>query len=267
MAARSRNDQHVAGDTPQSDAAHDPRAFSPRYTRQISLPEIGADGQSRLLGSSVLVIGAGGLGSPAIMYLAAAGVGRIGIMDGDTVDAGNLQRQIVHTTPDIGRPKAISAAETVTALNPDVEVVAYDRRLEPDGAQATIAAYDFVIDATDNFSTKFLIADACDAAATPYSHAGIQAFRGQTMTVIPGQSACYRCIFEMPPPETGEPPRGPLGVVPAVIGSIQAAEAIKQITGVGNLLTNRLFTFDALSMRCREIALQRNPHCTLCGEK
>lgn len=243
----------------------DPRAFAPRYTRQIALPEIGAAGQSALLNASILVVGAGGLGSPAILYLAAAGIGHLTLMDGDVVDETNLQRQIIHTTGDIGRPKAESARDSVAALNPDVCVTPLPYRLTPENAERTVGPVDFVIDATDNFSSKFLVADACHATRTPYSHAGIQAFHGQTMTVLPGQSACYRCIFDAPPPETGALPRGPLGVVPAVIGSIQAAEAIKSITGVGELLTNRLLSFDALAMRSREIPLQRNPDCRLCG--
>jgi adenylyltransferase/sulfurtransferase len=235
-----------------------------RYARHLALPEIGADGQRRLAGGSVLVVGCGGLGSPAALYLAAAGVGTIGLVDSDTVDVTNLQRQILHSTADIGRPKVVSAAEKLRALNPGPVIVSHAERLTDRTARDLMAPYGFVIDATDNFSSKFLIADACHANGKPYSHAGILRFTGQTMTVIPGRTACYRCVFESAPPDP-YPPAGPLGAVPGVIGAIQAAEAIKFIAGFGELLTDRMFVFDALALRARTVQVKRNPRCPLCG--
>ncbi|HSW48714.1 MAG TPA: HesA/MoeB/ThiF family protein [Bryobacteraceae bacterium] len=238
-----------------------------RYARHLTLPEIGAAGQERLLASRVLVIGAGGLGSPAAFYLAAAGVGTLGILDHDRVEPSNLQRQILHRTADVGRAKTDSAVEKIAALNPEVTVRTVSQRLEESNAVELVSPWDFAIDATDNFAAKFLIADACHAAARPYSHAGIARFFGQTMTVIPGETACYRCVFDQAPPpdERDANPAGPLGAVPAVIGSIQATEAIKRILGIGRLLTNRLLTYDALGMRFREVPAPRNPDCRLCG--
>jgi molybdopterin/thiamine biosynthesis adenylyltransferase len=236
-----------------------------RFARQLALPEIGEAGQERLLAARVLVVGAGGLGSPAAYYLAAAGIGTLGIMDADTVDLSNLQRQILHATADVGRAKVESAAAKLTALAPICRVMAIRARLTPENAAGILRDYEFVIDATDNFASKFLIADVCHAAGKPYSHAGIGEFAGQAMTVLPGTTACYRCVFDAPPPESNHPARGPLGAVPGVIGAIQAAEAIKQILGIGTLLTNRLFVFDLLAMDARTIPVQRNPHCRLCG--
>ena len=238
-----------------------------RYRRQVSLPEIGWAGQDRLQAAQVLVVGVGGLGSVAAFYLAAAGVGRIGLLDHDTVDLSNLQRQILHATRDVGRRKVDSAAEKLRALNPDVKIEPRAERLTLENAAGLIAEWDFVLDATDNLEAKFLIAGACHLARKPYSHAGITRFYGQTLTVLPGRTACYRCVFQDRPPEEealGEP-EGPLGGVPGVIGSIQAAEAIKHIVGCGRLLTNRLLTFDALGMRFREVAVQRSADCPLCG--
>ncbi|MFB3777743.1 MAG: ThiF family adenylyltransferase [Bryobacteraceae bacterium] len=240
-----------------------------RYARHLTLPEIGEAGQERLLASRVLVIGAGGLGSPAAFYLAAAGVGTLGILDHDRVEPSNLQRQILHRTADIGRSKTDSAAEKIAALNPEITVKAAARRLEESDAAELVAPWDFVIDATDNFAAKFLIADACHAARRPYSHAGIARFFGQTLTVIPGETACYRCVFDQAPPpdERDANPAGPLGAVPGVIGSIQATEAVKYLLRTGSLLTNRLLTYDALSMRFREVPAPRNPACRLCGSR
>lgn len=237
-----------------------------RYARHLSLAPIGEEGQERLLRGRVLLIGAGGLGSPIAFYLAAAGVGTIGIVDADVVDASNLQRQILFTTADVGLAKAAVAASRLTALNPDVNVVAHETWFSGDNAEALIANHDFVIDATDNFEAKFLIADACHRAGTPYSHAGIEQFFGQTITVQPGKSTCYRCLFTAPPADTGEGPRGPLGVVPGVIGTIQASEAIKHLTGSGDLLTDRLFTYDALRCSVRIVPVKPNPNCPLCGQ-
>jgi molybdopterin/thiamine biosynthesis adenylyltransferase len=239
-------------------------ASDDRYARQLALPEIGPAGQRRLAAGRVLVVGAGGLGSPAAFYLAAAGVGTLGIVDGDCVETSNLQRQILHATADIGRPKALSAAETLRALNPDIDVRPMNMRLTRENGAATLAGFDFVLDATDNFDTKFLIADLCHAAGRPYSHAGIARFYGQTFTVLPGCSACYRCVFEAPPEPTG-PPQGPLGAVPGVIGSVQATEAIKFLLGAGTLLTDRIFIYDAWRLTARCVRVARRPDCPLCG--
>jgi molybdopterin/thiamine biosynthesis adenylyltransferase len=237
-----------------------------RYARHLTLPEIGAAGQEKLLAARVLLVGAGGLGSPAGFYLAAAGLGTLGIMDGDMLEASNLQRQIAHTTADLGRPKVVSAQRTFEALNPDCRVQVMAERLTAGNSARVLADFDFVVDATDNFDSKFLIADACHAAGKPYSHAGIREFFGQTITVRPDQTTCYRCLFDAPPDVPTGPLRGPVGAVPGVIGSIQAMEAIKFITGCGELLTNRLLTFDALKMQFRVVSVRRNPHCRLCGK-
>ncbi len=237
-----------------------------RYARQLALPEIGTAGQAKLRAGRVLVIGAGGLGSPAALYLAAAGVGTLGLMDGDAVDLSNLQRQILHATADVGRRKVESAAAKLRALNPQTELRLFPERFTAANAAARLADFNFVVDATDNFASKFLIADACHAAGRPYAHAGILRFHGQVMTVLPGKTACYRCVFEQQPPETGASPQGPLGVVPGVLGTLQAAEAIKFLLGLGQLLTDRLLTFDALTLRFREVPVKRQPHCRLCGD-
>lgn len=237
---------------------------SRRYARQLALPEIGVAGQKRLLAGRVLLIGVGGLGSPAGYYLAAAGVGVLGIVDGDVLELSNLQRQIAHTTADLGRAKVESAARTFAALNPDVRIDAHNLRLTAANAPALFKEYDFVVDATDNFESKFLIAGICHRVGKPYSHAGILKFAGQTLTVIPGKTACLRCVFDELPPANREPPRGPLGVVPGVIGTIQATEAIKYLLGIGELLTNRLLIYDALRLEFRTVRINRNPACPLC---
>lgn len=238
-----------------------------RYARHLSLDVIGEAGQERLLAGCVLIVGAGGLGSPAALYLAAAGVGAIGLMDGDRVELSNLQRQLLHATPDVGRGKVDSAAEKLTALNPDVTVRTYAERLTADNAANILKTYDFVIDATDNGASKFLIADVCQAAHKPYSHAGIRQFQGQTLTVLPGRTACLCCAFEAPPSEDAAAvPRGPLGAVPGVIGAIQATEAIKYLLDIGRLLVNTWLIYDSLSMVFRRVPVHRNPHCRLCGK-
>lgn len=240
-----------------------------RYSRQIILKEVGGKGQEKLLESRVLIVGAGGLGSPVSMYLAAAGVGTIGLIDGDKVDLTNLQRQIVHTTGDIGTPKVQSAAEKLTAINPAVKVETHQQSALADNILDIISNYDFVIDGTDNFPAKFLINDACHFAKVPFSHAGILRFDGQLFTVIPSQTACYRCIFGGPPPASAVPScsqAGVLGGVAGVIGCLQATEALKYLLGVGELLTNRMMVFDALDMRFREVKFKQNPTCPLCGE-
>ena len=212
----------------------------------------------------MLIIGTGGLGSPAAYYLAAAGLSTIGLMDSDVVELSNLQRQILHFTADLGRPKISSAEDKLKMLNPDVQIKTYPFRLTPKNARTILCDFDFVIDATDNFGSKIVIAHACHSAGKPYSHAGILRFFGQTMTVIPGQTACYRCVFDSPP-EDHSVPQGPLGAVPGVIGAIQATEAIKYLLNIGHLLANRLLTFDALKMKFREVPVKRNPHCRLCA--
>lgn len=240
-----------------------------RYSRHILLSEVGGRGQEKLLSSRVLLVGVGGLGSPAGLYLAAAGVGMIGIMDPDLVELNNLQRQVAHSTPDIGRPKVDSAAEKFRALNPDVKIRPYRERLTAANALAILADYDFVIDGTDNFASKFLVADACHFAAKPYSHAGILQFYGQTMTVRPGQSACYRCVFNAPPPPGAVPScsqAGVLGVMAGVMGLLQATEALKFFLEKGKLLTDRLLVYDALDSSFREVEIKRDPKCPLCGE-
>ncbi|MFC1454111.1 ThiF family adenylyltransferase [Verrucomicrobiota bacterium] len=236
-----------------------------RYARQLSLPEIGVKGQKKLGKSRVLIVGAGGLGSPGAYYLAAAGISTLGLMDPDVVELSNLQRQILYFTSDLGQPKISSAIQKLKMLNPGIRVQAYPTKLTSKNARTILCDFDFIIDATDNFSSKIVIANTCHALIKPYSHAGILRFSGQTMTVLPGQTACYRCIFDSPPKDSPSP-QGPLGAVPGVIGSIQAIEAIKYLLKLGNLLTNRLLIFDALKMRFREVLLKKNPRCRLCAK-
>ncbi|KAB0666199.1 molybdopterin-synthase adenylyltransferase MoeB [Oryzomonas japonica] len=240
-----------------------------RYSRHIMLKEVGGKGQQRLFDGRVLIIGAGGLGAPIALYLAAAGIGTLGIADADDVDLSNLQRQVIHFTPDVGKPKVESAREKMEAINPAVRVRTYKEWVNAANITDIIRDYDFVIDGTDNFAAKFLINDACVLAGIPYSHGGILQFDGQTMTVKPGESACYRCIFPEPPPKDAIPTcsqAGVIGVLPGVLGTIQATEAIKFLLGKGELLTNRLLTYNALRMKFREIPLKRNPACPVCGE-
>ncbi|MGN0549698.1 MAG: HesA/MoeB/ThiF family protein [Acutalibacteraceae bacterium] len=240
-----------------------------RYSRHIILKEIGVKGQKKLLASKVLIIGAGGLGAPVAMYLAAAGVGTIGIADADDVDLSNLQRQVIHTTPDIGKPKVESAKETMQAINPDVNVVTYHEFIASDNISDIIKDYDFIIDGTDNFPAKFLINDACVMAEKPFCHAGIIRFKGQLMTYVPGKGPCYRCVFETPPPKDAVPTckqAGVIGAMAGVIGCLQALEAIKYITGTGELLTGCLLTFDALTMEFRKIKIAVNKNCGVCSD-
>lgn len=243
-----------------------------RYSRHITLKEVGVKGQEKLLESKVLVIGTGGLGSPATLYLAAAGIGTIGLVDGDAVELSNLQRQVIHQTKDIGKAKVLSAGETISEMNPDIKVVTYHEMVEA----ATITTiiddqdYDFIIDATDNFPAKFLINDACVLAGKPFSHAGVIRFFGQTMTYLPGKGPCYRCIFNSPPPPGSVPggkEAGILGAIAGIIGTIQATEAIKYVLGIGELLNGHLLTYDALDMNFRKVKLINNERCAVCGEK
>lgn len=239
-----------------------------RYSRQLCMPEIGPAGQEKLLKSSVLIIGAGGLGSPVALYLAAAGVGTIGLADCDAVDLSNLQRQILHGTDTLGVPKVDSAAARLRALNPDVHVQPYPVLVNDNNIASLIAPYDFVVECTDSFDAKYLINDACVRTGKPFCHGAVIRFYGQVMTVLPGTSACYRCAFRQPPdPEKAPDARklGVLGAVPGVIGCLQALEAIKYLTGAGDLLTNQLLTFDALSMDFETVELTKSPDCPVCG--
>ncbi len=228
------------------------------YIRNILVPEIGEAGQAKLLESRVLVVGLGGLGSPALLYLAASGVGEIGILDADTVDYSNLQRQVLHGRPDIGTHKVDSAVKTISRLNPDVRLNGYKTTLTAENAPEIIAPYDFVIEATDNFESKFLVNDACVRLGKAFSHAGILGMFAQTMTVVPGEGPCYRCVFEdVPRPGTFETTStvGVFGAVPGVIGAIQATEAVKYLIGIKGLLVGRLLTWDARS----RLTFRENP--------
>jgi len=241
-----------------------------RYSRHILLQDVGVEGQEKMLAGRVLIVGAGGLGCPIGLYLAAAGVGTIGIIDCDTVEISNLQRQIAHHTPDIGAPKVESAKAKMLAINPDITVKTYQEYLSAANIRKIFREYDFVVDGTDNFPTKFLVNDACVMEGIPFSHGGILRFDGQTMTVLPGESACYRCVFREPPPPDAVPTcsqAGVLGAIAGMLGTIQAAETLKFLTGAGSLLTNTLLTFNAKSMDFRKIKLPRQKDCPLCGEK
>jgi molybdopterin-synthase adenylyltransferase len=239
-----------------------------RYSRHIILSEVGAKGQKKILDSKVLIIGAGGLGAPAALYLAAAGVGTIGIADADVVDLSNLQRQVIHTTPDVGKAKVLSAQETMKAINPDITVNTYRQFVDASNIMDLIADYDFILDGTDNFPAKFLINDACVLAKKPFSHAGIIQFKGQLMTYVPGAGPCYRCVFREPPPPNAVPScreAGVIGAMGGIIGSLQAMEAIKYIIGKGDLLIGYLLTYDALKMNFRKIKLPYPSNCAVCG--
>ncbi|MDR2554634.1 MAG: molybdopterin-synthase adenylyltransferase MoeB [Fibromonadaceae bacterium] len=240
-----------------------------RYSRHIILSEVGAKGQKKILDSKVLIIGAGGLGAPAALYLAAAGVGTIGIADADEVDLSNLQRQVIHTTPDVGKAKVLSAQETMNAINPQITVNTYRQFVDASNIMDLIADYDFILDGTDNFPAKFLINDACVLAKKPFSHAGIIRFKGQLMTYVPDKGPCYRCVFREPPPPDAVPTcrqAGVIGAMGGVIGSLQAMEAIKYIIGKGDLLTGYLLTYDALKMDFRKVKLPKVSNCAVCGD-
>ena len=238
-----------------------------RYGRNIALKALGEAGQIKIMQSRVLVIGAGGLGSPCALYLAAAGVGTLGIVDPDRVDLSNLQRQILYATPDVGRPKADSACEQLTALNPGVRCVKHVLRVTAANIGPLFRDYDFVLDCTDNFESKFLINDACVLAGRPFCHAGVSDFRGQIMTVAPG-SACLRCLFREAPQEGVVPSTAEMGILGAVagtLGALQAVEAVKYLAGSGECLTDRMFVLDMLSMEGRCVAVSRDPACRACG--
>ena len=240
-----------------------------RYSRHIILPEVGGKGQKKLLESKVLLVGAGGLGSPAAFYLAAAGIGKIGISDNDDVDFSNLQRQILHSTKDVGSPKVQSAKETIEDLNPDVEVVPYIERLNSENIIDIIKDYDVILDGSDNFPTRYLVNDACVMLGKPLSHGSIFRFDGQATTILPGQGPCYRCLYETPPPPDLVPScqeAGVLGVIAGIIGVIQATEVIKLQLGKGNLLNGKLLLYDSLNMDFKKLNIQRNPACPMCGD-
>jgi adenylyltransferase/sulfurtransferase len=242
-----------------------------RYSRQILVPDLGGTVQMHLRDARVLIIGAGGLGSPAAFYLAAAGIGTLGIVDPDKVELSNLQRQILHATADIGKPKVDSAKTTLTALNPDVEVKTYPVRYDASNAADIAAEYQFIVDGSDNFDTKFLVNDTAIDLGIAFSHAGIVRLQGQTMTVIPGKSACYRCLFKAPPPPEeilNCQASGILGAVAGTLGTIQATEAVKYLAGFEDcLLTDRLLVYDAKHMKFRDVEVKRDPHCITCGDE
>jgi adenylyltransferase/sulfurtransferase len=241
-----------------------------RYSRHLIMPEVGLEGQERIKGASVLIVGAGGLGSPALMYLAAAGIGRIGIVDSDVVDFTNLQRQVVHGTRDVGRNKLDSATETVLAINPNVEVSKHEGLLSSDNALDVLREYDVVIDGTDNFPTRFLVNDACVLLGKPNVYGSIFRFDGQATVFAHPGGPCYRCLYPEPPPPGLVPScaeGGVLGVLPGVIGLIQATEAIKIVLGKGETLVGRLLLYDALSMKFREVKIKRDPSCPVCGDE
>lgn len=239
-----------------------------RYSRQLVMKELGAAGQEKLSRAKVLIIGAGGLGSPAALYLAAAGVGTIGIADSDQVELSNLQRQILHGTGDISRPKVDSARDSMERLNPDVNVITHPSLVTESNITELIAGYDFILECTDNFPAKFLINDACVLSQKSFCHGSVVRFFGQVMSYVPGQGPCYRCVFKSPPSQDAVSTARQAGVIGAAagtIGCLQALEAIKYICGLGELLTGRLLTFDALDMEFQEIRLLPDPDCAVCG--
>ncbi len=240
-----------------------------RYSRHTILAEVGKKGQQKLLDSKVLCVGAGGLGSPTIQYLAAAGVGTLGVVDDDVVDLSNLQRQVIHGG-NLDKPKVLSAAGFVERLNPDVKVIPYETRLDAGNIMDIIKEYDIVVDCSDNFATRYMVNDACVLSKTPLAHGSIFRFEGQATTIIPGEGPCYRCLFEhAPPPDmvlSGQE-AGVLGVVPGIIGVIQATEVVKYLLGIGDLLLGRMIYYDALNMTFDEIKIRRNPHCPVCGDE
>jgi molybdopterin/thiamine biosynthesis adenylyltransferase/rhodanese-related sulfurtransferase len=250
-----------------------PRVLTPsqqsRYSRHLLIPEVGEAGQQKLLDSKVLLMGAGGLGSPAALYLAAAGVGRLGIIDSDVVDRSNLQRQVIHTDERVGVPKVDSARETLAALNPDVDIVTYNMRLTSENVMEVFEGYDLVVDGGDNFPTRYLVNDACVHLGIPNVHGSVYRFEGQVTVFVPGQGPCYRCLYPEPPPPELAPScqeAGVLGVLPGIIGLLQATEAVKLCIGAGTSLAGRLLCFDALDMKFRELKLRRDPQCAMCGD-
>ncbi|MBI2777363.1 MAG: molybdopterin-synthase adenylyltransferase MoeB [Chloroflexi bacterium] len=245
------------------------KAQQQRYSRHLLIPEVGTAGQAKLLESKVLLVGAGGLGSPAALYLAAAGVGTLGIIDFDVVDVSNLQRQILHTTDRVGEKKVESARKTITALNPDVTVVGHEEMLVGDNVERIIAGYDVILDGTDTFETRYLLNDAAVAAGIPVVHASVFRFEGQLTTFIPYEGPCYRCLYPTPPPPELAPGcsvAGVLGVVPGIMGLLQANEVLKVLLGIGTTLAGRLLLFDALESEFTELTLRRDPACPVCSD-
>jgi molybdopterin/thiamine biosynthesis adenylyltransferase/rhodanese-related sulfurtransferase len=241
-----------------------------RYSRHLLLPEVGNEGQKRLLASAVVVIGAGGLGSPAALYLAAAGVGTLGIVDSDVVDVTNLQRQILHNTDRLGRQKVDSARQTLTALNPDVTIAMVAERLTADNVLDVLDGYDVIVDGADNFPTRYLVNDASMHLRTPVVHGSVFRFEGQASVFAPYDGPCYRCLFAAPPPPELAPScaeAGVLGAIPGIIGSIQAAETIKLLLGIGDPLIGKLLTYEALEQDFRILRLRRDPDCPACGDE
>jgi len=239
-----------------------------RYSRHIILPEVGGKGQRKLLNSSILLVGAGGLGSPAALYLAAAGIGRLGIIDGDVVDMSNLQRQILHHVDDVGRPKVQSAVESIAQINPDVKVEPFQTVLSSDNAKEIISQYDLVVNGCDNFPTRYLVNDCCVFLKKPLVDGSIFKFEGQVTVFVPGQG-CYRCLYPAPPPPGLVPScqeAGVLGVLCGIIGSLQAIEAIKLLLGIGDSLAGRLLFVDSLGMEFRQVKVRRDPECPVCGD-
>lgn len=240
-----------------------------RYSRHIILKEVGGKGQQKLLNSKVLIVGAGGLGSPAALYLAAAGIGTLGIVDFDRVALSDLQRQILHTSKDLNKPKVDSAREKLSALNPDTEIITYDERLTSKNALEIIKDYVLVVDGSDNFPTRYLVNDACVLLKKPDVHGSVLRFEGQVTVFMPGDGPCYRCLYPTPPPPGAVPScaeAGVLGVLPGLIGSIQATEAIKILLNQGKTLKGRLLIYDALNLEFSEVRLKRNPDCPVCGD-
>jgi len=240
-----------------------------RYRRHLSLSEIGAPGQEKLKAARVLVVGAGGLGSPAALYLAAAGIGTLGLLDCDRVEVSNLQRQVLFDTAALGRPKAEAGRDRLAALNPDIRILAHALELTAANARAVIAGYDLVLDGSDRLSTRYLVNDACVLAGKPLVSAAIHRFEGQLLTYIPGRGPCYRCLFAAAADGVVAncAEAGVLGVLPGVLGTLQATEAIKLITGIGTPLSGRLLTYDALEMRFQEFKVERRPDCAVCGDQ
>jgi molybdopterin/thiamine biosynthesis adenylyltransferase/rhodanese-related sulfurtransferase len=240
-----------------------------RYRRHLTIPEVGEDGQARLLRARVLLMGAGGLGSPAALYLAAAGVGTLGLVDMDVVDLSNLQRQVIHAIDRAGQPKTASARKTIESLNPDVKVIPFQERLTSENVLRILEGFDMVLDGGDNFPTRYLLNDACVLTGKPNIHGSVYRFEGQVTTFIPREGPCYRCLYPQPPPADMAPScaeAGVLGVLPGIVGLLQANEAIKLILGKGRSLAGRLLTFDGLTTRFGELKLRRDPECPVCAE-
>ena len=241
-----------------------------RYSRHLMLSEIGEIGQKKLLDAKVLVVGLGGLGSPISYYLAAAGVGTLGLVDSDVVEISNLQRQILHSTNTIGLPKTVSAKETISRLNPDVKVITYQERLTADNAMGIICGYNIVVDGCDNLPTRYVVNDVCMTSGKPYVHGSIFQFEGRSTVFLPDRGPCYRCLYPALPPKEllpGPNEIGLLGVLPGVIGTIEATETVKLILGIGESLSGRLLLYDALNMEFDMIDVQRDPKCPICEKK